>query len=106
LRLRRWHWFDGLRRFLFPFQPDDFRFEGNEPFGKLLNAILCANGAHNQPDCQRNRNSENYQDDKNNTGFHKCFLSTDDTTWLRAVCAPPPVRGKRQKQRALAAKSG
>ena len=30
-----------------------------EPMGKLLDAILCADGARDQPDCQRDRNSEN-----------------------------------------------
>jgi hypothetical protein len=62
--------------------------------------MLCVDGAHNQPDCQRNRNSKNYQDDESDAGFHD-FISTGDTTWLRAVCAALPAYGKPQKPHAL-----
>jgi hypothetical protein len=67
----------GRQRFPFAFQPDDFRFEGNEPVGKLLDTVPCADGADNQPDCQRNRNSKNDQDDENDAGFHNFILAAE-----------------------------
>ena len=57
--------------------------------------MLCAVGAAYQPDRQRNRSTENHQDEKCDAGFHS-FISTGDGTWVRAVCVSLQAVGKPQ----------
>ena len=46
---------------------------------EVLDVVLCAVGARDQPGGEGNGNSQYYQDDKSDAGFHN-FISIGDTT--------------------------